>query len=107
MKRIGIISRSSYLKFILILSFFFNIYPNYAALGFSGIIYALFGFLVLTSLYGKSYFLAGKISLESNYEIQKMLMTICFIGLIFSLLPGVSMLVHISEFISGLFIFLL
>ena len=61
--RLGIKSRFFYLKFILICSFlnffiiwvyekilsFFNIYPNYAALGFSGIIYALFGFLLLTS----------------------------------------------------------
>ena len=57
--RIGIKSRFFYLNFILICSFlnffiiwvyekilsFFNIYPNYAALGFSGIIYGLFGFL--------------------------------------------------------------
>ena len=53
--RLGIESRIFYLKFILICSFlnffiiwfyerilsYFNIYPNYAALGFSGIIYAL------------------------------------------------------------------
>ena len=65
--RIGIKSRFFYLKFILICSFlnffiiwvyekilsYFNIFPNYAALGFSGIIYALFGFLLLTSFYGK------------------------------------------------------
>ena len=69
--RLGIESRFFYLKFILICSFlnffiiwiyekilsYFNIYMNYAALGFSGIIYALFGFLLLTSFYGKSNFL--------------------------------------------------
>jgi len=63
--RLGIESRFFYLKFIFICSFinffiiwvyekilsYFNIYPNYAALGFSGIIYALFGFLLLTSFY--------------------------------------------------------
>ena len=57
--RLGIESRFFYLKFILICPFlnffiiwiyekivwyFFNFYPNYAFLGFSGIIYALFGF---------------------------------------------------------------
>jgi len=90
------------LKFILICSFlnffiiwvyekilsYFNIYPNYAALGFSGIIYALFGFLILTSFYGKSYFLGKEIGLKFNYEVQKMLKIICLIGLIFSFLPG-------------------
>ncbi len=120
--RLGIESRFFYLKFILIcsflnffiiwiyekiLSYFFNFYPNYAALGFSGIIYALFGFLLLTSFYGKSHFLGKKIGLESNYQVQKMSKTICFIGLIFSFLPGGSLLGHISGFIAGCFLFLI
>ena len=120
--KLGIQSRFFYIKFILICSFlnfliiwfyekillyFFNIYPNYAALGFSGIIYGLLGFLLLTSFYGKSYFLSNKIGLKSNYEIQKMSKTICLIGLIFSFLPGVSLLGHISGFISGCLLFFL
>ncbi len=119
--RLGIESRYFYVKFSLICSFlnffiiwfyekilsFFNIYPNYAALGFSGIIYALFGFLLLTSFYGKSNFLGKKIGLKSNYEVQKMSKTICLIGLIFSFLPGVSLLGHLSGFIAGCFLFLI
>ena len=120
--RIGLESRFFYLKFILIcsflnffiiwiyekiLSYFLNLYPNYAALGFSGIIYALFGFLLLTSFYGKSHFLGNKVGLKSNYEVQKMLRTLCFIGLIFSFLPGVSLLGHLSGFIAGCFLFLI
>ena len=119
--RLGIESRYFYVKFILICSFlnffiiwfyekilsYFNIYPNYAALGFSGIIYALFGFLLLTSFYGKSNFLGKKIGLKSNYEVQKMSKTICLIGLIFSFLPGVSLLGHLSGFIAGCFLFLI
>jgi len=120
--RLGIKSRFFYLKFILIcsflnffiiwvyekiLSYFFNINPNYAALGFSGIIYALFGFLLLTSFYGKKYFLVKEIGFQSNYEVQKMLKTICFIGLMFSFLPGVSLLGHLSGFVAGIFLFLI
>ena len=120
--RVGIASRLFYLKFILIcsfvnftiiwfyekiLSYFFDMYPNYAALGFSGIIYALFGFLFLTSFYGKKYFLGKKISLKSNDEVQKMLKTICVIGLIFSFLPEVSLLGHVSGFVAGCFLFLI
>ena len=119
--RLGIESRFFYIKFILICSFlnfliiwfyekilsYFNIYPNYAALGFSGIIYALFGFLLLTSFYGKSQFLGKKIGLKSNYEVQKISKTICLIGLIFSFLPGVSLLGHLSGFIAGCFLFLI
>ena len=120
--RLGIESKFFYLKFIIICTFlnffiiwiyekvllyFFNLYPNYAALGFSGIIYALFGFLLLTSFYGKSHFLGKRIALKSNYEVQKMSKTICFIGLIFSLLPRVSLVGHISGFIAGCFLFLI
>ena len=120
--KLEIASRWFYLKFILICSFlnffiiwfyekilfyFFNIYPNYAALGFSGIIYALFGFLLLTSFYGKKYFLGKEIGFKSNYEVQKMSKTICLIGLIFSFLPGVSLLGHLSGFIAGCFLFLI
>ena len=119
--RLGIESRFFYLEFIFICSFlnffiiwfyekilsYFNIFPNYAALGFSGIIYALFGFLLLTSFYGKSHFLGKKIGLKSNYEVQKMSKTICLIGLIFSFLPGVSLLGHLSGFIAGCFLFLI
>jgi len=119
--RLEIASRTFYLKFILICSFlnffiiwvyekflsYFNIYPNYAALGFSGIIYALFGFLLLTSFYGKKYFLGKKIGLKSNFEVQKMSKTICLIGLILSFFPGVSLLGHISGFLAGCFLFLI
>ena len=120
--RLGIKSKFFYLKFILICSFlnffiiwvyekillyFLNFYPNYAALGFSGIIYALFGFLLLTSFYGKKYFLGKEIGFQSNYEVQKMSKTICLIGLIFSFVPGISLLGHLSGFIAGCFLFLI
>ena len=119
--RLGIESRFFYFKFIFICSFlnffiiwfyekvlsYFNILPNYAALGFSGIIYALFGFLLLTSFYGKIYFLGKEIGFKPNYEVQKMLKIICLIGLIFSFLPRVSLIGHISGFITGCFLFLI
>jgi len=119
--RLGIKSKFFYLKFILICSIlnfiiiwayektlsYFNIYPNYAALGFSGIIFALFGFLLLTSFYGKKYFLGKEIGFKSNYEVQKILKIICLIGLIFSFLPGVSLLGHLSGFIAVCFLFLI
>ena len=119
--RLGIESRFFYLKFIFTCSFlnffiiwvyekilsYFNIFPKYAALGFSGIIYALFGFLLLTSFCGKKYFLGKEIGLKSNFEVQKMSKTICLIGLIFSFLPRVSLLGHLSGFIAGCFLFLI
>ena len=120
--RLGLKSQFFYLKFILICSFFnfafrwiferflsylFNIYPNYASLGFSGIIYAFFGFILLSSFYEKSYFCGSKINLKNNYEIQTMSKTICLIGLLFSFLPGVSLIGHLSGFVAGCFLYLL
>ena len=119
--KLGIKSRFFYLKFILICSFlnfliiwvyekflsYFDIYSNYASLGFSGIIYALFGFLLLTSFFGKKYFLGNEIGFKCNYEVQKMSKIICLIGLIFSFFPGVSLLGHLSGFITGCFLFLI
>ena len=87
-----------FLKFFIIcvyeknLSYFLNSYLNYAALGFNGIIYALFGFLLLCSLLWKNYFLGTQISLKSNFEIQRMSKAICLIALILSVLPGVGLL---------------
>ena len=120
--RLGLKSKYFFLKFTLIcaflnfifiwiferfLSYLFNIYPNYASLGFSGIVYALFGFILLSSLYGKRYFCGSEISLNRNYEIQKISKTICLIGLIFSFLPRVSLLGHLSGFVAGCFLFLI
>jgi len=119
--KLGIESRFFYLNFIFICSFlnffiiwvyekilsYFNIFNNYDVLGFSGIIYALFGFLLITSFYGKKYFLGKEIGFKSNYEVQKMSKTICLIGLIFSFLPGISLLGHLSGFIAGCFLFLI
>ena len=118
--RLGNKSKFFYLKFIVIYTFlnffiiwiferilviFFNMIPNYISLGFSGVIYAFFGFLLLTSIYGKDYFLGTMISLRKSYDIQRMSTTICLIGLIFSFLPGVSLLGHMSGFITGCIIF--
>ena len=120
--RLGLKNEFFYLKFILICSFFnfafrwiferflsylFNIYPNYASLGFSGIIYAFFGFILLSSFYEKSYFCGSKINLKNNYEIQTMSKTICLIGLLFSFFPGVSLIGHLSGFVAGCFLYLL
>ena len=120
--RLGLKNKYFFLKFTLIcaflnfifiwiferfLSYLFNIYANYASLGFSGIIYALFGFILLSSFYGKSYFFSSIINLKSNYEIHKISKTICLIGLIFSLLPGISLIGHLSGFVAGCFLYYL
>ena len=122
LKQLGMKSKYFYMQFIIIfllfnfiilwifdriLTYQFNIIPNYAYLGFSGIIYAFLGFILLTSFFGKDYFLGFKIDFNKNREINKMSKTICLIGLIFSFIPGVSFVGHVSGFITGCFIFLI
>lgn len=122
LQQLGLKNKYFYLQFIMIflifnfviiwiydraLFYFFNIIPNYAFLGFSGIIYAFLGFLLLTSFFGKSYFLGIKINLKRDYQIQKLSKTICLISLIFSFMPRVSLVGHLSGFLTGCFLFVL
>ncbi len=122
LKKLGLKSKYFYLQFIMIFLifnfviiwiydrarfYFFNTIPNYAFLGFSGIIYAFLGFLLLTSFFGKIYFLGVKINLRRNYQVQEMSKTICLISLIFSFMPRVSLVGHLSGFLTGCFLFIL
>ena len=56
---------------------------------------------------GRNIFLGKEIGFESNYEVQKMSKTICLIGLVFSFLPRVSLLGHLSGFVAGCILFLI
>lgn len=118
---IGLRSKTFFLQFILIgvyvdflitwlyeriLYVFFNYYSNIAVLGFSGIICAFFGFILLSSIFGKKNFLGLRVDLKRNIEIHKMSKTICLISLFWSFLPGISLIGHLTGFIAGCLMFL-
>ena len=84
---------------------FYN--PNHLLVGFSGIIFGIFSFILLSSIYGKDYILKIFIGLKKNYEIKKLMIVFLSLGIFYSLLPGISLSGHVAGMLSGLIIFFL
>ena len=84
---------------------FYN--PNHLLIGFSGIIFGAFSFILLSSIYGKEYIFNIFIGLKKNYEIKNLMTIFLSLGIIYSLLPGISFSGHIAGILSGFFVFIL
>ena len=84
---------------------FYN--PNHLLVGFSGIIFGAFSFILLSSLYGKKYILNIFIDLKKNYEINKLMTVFLSLGIVYSLFPGISLSGHVAGILSGFIIFFL
>ena len=84
---------------------FYN--PNHLLVGFSGIIFGAFSFILLSSLYGKKYILNVFIDLKKNYEINKLMTVFLSLGIVYSLFPGISLSGHLAGILSGFIIFFL
>ena len=85
-------------------NFLFN-NPNHLLVGFSGIIFGSFSFILLSSYYGKEYIFNTFIGLKKNYEINKLMKIFLSLGIFYSLLPGISFSGHIAGILSGFIIF--
>ncbi len=81
--------------------------PLSLAIGFSGILYGVDAFILLASTYGKNEFMHLDIGLKKNHQIRETIFTLTCIGFFWSLLPGVSMIGHLTGFFAGAFLFLL
>ncbi len=86
--------------------FFFK-NPMSLAIGFSGILYGVDVFILLASIYGKQRFIGLEIGLRKDQQIRQTMMVLTGIGIIWSLLPGISLLGHLAGFIAGALLFLL
>ena len=84
---------------------FYN--PNHLLVGFSGIIFGTFSFILLSSLYGKEYIFNIFIGLKKNIEIYRLMSVFLSLGIVYSLLPNISLSGHVAGILSGLFIFIL
>ena len=93
--------------FLFILDNFIFYNPNHLLVGFSGIIFGTFSFILLSSLYGKEYILNIFIGLKKNNEIYKLMTVFLSLGIVYSLLPSISLSGHIAGILSGLIIFIL
>ena len=81
--------------------------PNHLLIGFSGVIFGAFSFILLSSIYGKEYIFNIFIGLKKNNEIKKLMTIFLSLGIVYSLLPGISFSGHLAGILSGLFVFFL
>ena len=102
--RNGGISRS-FLLFLVDNFLFYK--PNHFLVGFSGILFGTFSFILLSSINGKKYFLNFFIGLNKNYEINKLMSVFLVLGIFYSLFPGISLSGHIVGILSGFILFFL
>ena len=93
--------------FLFILDNFIFYNPNHLLVGFSGIIFGTFAFILLSSLYGKEYILNIFIGLKKNNEIYKLMTVFLSLGIVYSFLPSISLSGHIAGILSGFIIFIL
>ena len=93
--------------FLFILDNFLFYNPNHLLVGFSGIIFGTFTFILLSSRYGKEYFFNIFIDLKMNNEIYRLMSIFLSLGIIYSFLPSISFSGHIAGILSGFIIFIL
>ena len=93
--------------FLFILDNFIFYNPNHLLVGFSGIIFGTFSFILLSSLYGKECILNIFIGLKKNNEIYKLMTVFLSLGIVYSFLPSISLSGHIAGILSGFIIFIL
>ncbi len=93
--------------FLFLLDNFIFYNPNHLLVGFSGIIFGTFSFILLSSLYGKEYILNIFIGLKKNNEIYKLMTVFLSLGIVYSFLPSISLSGHIAGILSGFIIFIL
>ena len=93
--------------FLFIVDNFIFYNPNHLLVGFSGIIFGTFSFILLSSLYGKEYILNIFIGLKKNNEIYKLMTVFLSLGIVYSFLPSISLSGHIAGILSGFIIFIL
>ena len=84
---------------------FYN--PNHLLVGFSGIIFGSFSFILLSSFFGKEYFLNIFIGLKKNNEINRLVTVFLSLGIFYSFLPTISLSGHIAGILSGFVVFFL
>ena len=77
------------------------------AIGFSGVLYGIDAFILLTTIFGKKSFLLLECGLRSSSELFKSISVLTGIGIVWSFLPGISLLGHFAGLITGIILFLL
>ena len=79
--------------------------PMSLAIGFSGVLFGIDAFILMTTIYGKKKFLFIRCELKKDPRLLKSISLLTSIGFIWSFLPGISLLGHISGLLAGFLMF--
>ena len=79
--------------------------PISLAIGFSGVLFGIDAFILMTTIFGKKNFLFIRCNLRKNPRLLKPISVLTGFGIIWSLLPGISMIGHMSGLLSGFILF--
>ena len=80
---------------------------NHLLVGFSGVLFGSYTFILLSSIFGKKNIFNIFIGLEKSKDIRKLMILFLSLGIAYSLLPNISLSGHLSGMLSGFVIFFL
>ena len=80
---------------------------NHLLVGFSGVLFGSYTFILLSSVFGKKNIFNIYIGLEKSKDIKKLMILFLSLGIAYSLLPNISLSGHLSGMLSGFVIFFL
>ena len=79
--------------------------PMSLAIGFSGVLFGIDAFILMTTIYGKKKFVFIGCELKKDPILLKSIAILTGIGIIWSFLPGISLLGHMSGLLAGFLLF--
>jgi len=93
--------------FLFIIDNFLIYNYNHLLVGFSGVLFGSYTFILLSSIFGKKNIFNIFIGLEKSKDIKKLMILFLSLGIAYSLLPNISLSGHLSGMLSGFVIFFL
>ena len=79
--------------------------PMSLAIGFSGVLFGVDAFILMTTIFGKKKFVSIVCELKKDPRLLKSISVLTGIGIIWSFLPGISLLGHMSGLLAGFLLF--
>ena len=79
--------------------------PMSLSIGFSCVLFGIVAFILMTTIYGKKRFLFIGCHLKKDSRLLKSISVLTGIGIIWSFLPGISLLGHMSGLLGGFLLF--
>ena len=93
--------------FLFILDNFLIYKYNHLLVGFSGVLFGSYTFILMSAIFGKRHLFNIFIGLEKSKDIKNLMILFLSLGVVYSLLPKISLSGHLSGMLSGFVIFFL